>query len=153
MKIVIPLLCRSKKNSQQLFINKKTGKRFISQSELYKEFEQNCGYFLNKYKTNINIPVNIKATFYVPDRRKRDLTNLENAIADILVKYKVIADDNYNIIVGWDGSRIIYEKGREETIIEIEEVSNEIPKNNTNSPPNVSNTNIRRTIRNNNIKK
>lgn len=133
MKIVIPLLCRSKKNSQQLFVNKKTGKRFISQSKLYKEFEQNCGYFLNKYKTNINTPINIKATFYVPDRRKRDLTNLENAIADILVKYKVIADDNYNIIVGWDGSRIIYEKGREETIIEIEEVKNEIPKNNTNS--------------------
>lgn len=153
MIIKIPLLCRSKKNSQQLFINKKTGKRFISQSELYKKFEQNCGYFLNKYKTNINTPVNIKATFYVPDRRKRDLTNLENAIADILVKYKVIADDNYNIIVGWDGSRIIYEKGREETIIEIEEVSNEIPKNNTNSRNNVSNTNIRRTIRNNNIKK
>ena len=49
---------------------------------------------------------------------------LKNAIADILVKYKVITDDNYNIIQGWDGSRIIYEKGREETILEIEEVSN-----------------------------
>ena len=60
----------------------------------------------------------------MPDKRKRDLTNLENAIADILVKYKVIADDNYNIIQGWDGSRIIYEKGRGETILEIEEVSN-----------------------------
>ena len=34
---------------------------------------------------------------------------------------KVIADDNYNIIQSWDGSRIIYEKGREETILEIEE--------------------------------
>lgn len=74
---------------------------------------------MSKYKTNIDYPVNIKVTFYVPDKRKRDLTNLENAIADILVKYKVIADDNYNIIQSWDGSRIIYEKGREETIIEI----------------------------------
>lgn len=70
----------------------------------------------------INTPVNIKATFYVPDRRKRDLTNLENAIADILVKYKVIVDDNYNIIRAWDGSRIIYEKGKAETILEIEEI-------------------------------
>lgn len=52
-------------------------------------------------------------------KKNRDLTNLENTTADILVKYKVIADDNYNIITSWDGSRIIYEKGREETIIEI----------------------------------
>lgn len=125
MIIKIPLLCRSKKNSQNIIVNPRTHKPMIIQSKLYKEFEQNCGYFLNKYKTNINIPVNIKATFYVSDRRKRDLTNLENAIADILVKYKVIADDNYNIIQGWDGSRIIYEKGKEETILEIEEVANE----------------------------
>ena len=52
----------------------------------------------------------------------RDLTNLENAIADILVKYKVLEDDNYSILQSWDGSRIIYEKGREETIIEITKV-------------------------------
>lgn len=29
------------------------------------------------------------------------------------------ADDNYNIVQSVDGSRIIYEKGREDTIIEI----------------------------------
>ena len=45
--------------------------------------------------------------------------NLLNAIQDILVEYGVIADDNYNIVKSVDGSRIIYEKGREETIIEI----------------------------------
>ena len=122
MKIIIPLLCRSKKNSQSIIVNPRTHKPMIVQSKLYKEFERECGYFLNKYKNNINTPVNIKATFYVPDRRKRDLTNLENAIADILVKYKVLADDNYNIIAGWNGSKIIYEKGRAETIIEISEV-------------------------------
>lgn len=119
MIIKIPLMCRSKKNSQQILINKRTGKTFISQSKLYKEFERECGYFLNKYKTNIDYAVNIKATFYVPDKRKRDLTNLENAIADILVKYKVLQDDNYNIIASWDGSKIIYEKDRQETILEI----------------------------------
>lgn len=122
MIIKIPLMCRSKKNSQRIIVNSKTGRPMIIQSELYKNFEQECGLFLNKYKTNIDYPINIKATFYVPDKRKRDLTNLENAIADILVKYKVIADDNYNIIAGWDGSRIIYEKDRMETILEIKEV-------------------------------
>ena len=119
MKIVIPLQCRSKKNSQQIYINKRTNKPFVSQSEIYKEFEQNCGYFLKKYQSNINYPINLKCTFYVKDKRKRDIVNLLNAIQDILVKYKVIADDNYNIVQSVDGSRIIYEKGREETIIEI----------------------------------
>ena len=122
MKIIIPLLCRSKKNSQQILINSKTKRPFISQSRIYKEFEQECGYYLNKYKLNIDYPVNIKCTFIVPDKRKRDLTNLENAIADILVKYNVLKDDNYNIIQSWDGSRITYEKGKEEIIIEIEEM-------------------------------
>lgn len=119
MIIKIPMMCRSKKNSQQILINKKTGKPFISQSDLYKQFENDCYYFIPKLKKPIDKPVNLKCTFYVPDRRKRDLTNLENAIADILVKYGVLKDDNYNIIASWDGSRIIYQKGREETIIEI----------------------------------
>lgn len=122
MIIRIPLMCRSKKNSQQILINSRTGKPFVGQSKLYKNFERECGYFLKKYESNISYPVNLKCTFYVSNKRKRDLTNLENAIADILVKYKVLQDDNYKIIQSWDGSRIIYEKNREETVIEITEV-------------------------------
>ena len=122
MIIKIPLMCRSKKNSQEIHVNCRTGKPFVSQGKLYKQFEQECGYYLLKYKKNINTPVNLKCTFYVKDRRKRDIVNLLNAIQDILVKYGVIADDNYNIVKSVDGSRIIYEKGREETIIEIKEM-------------------------------
>jgi len=125
IKITIPLLCRSKKNSEQLIPNPKTGKTMIIQSKLYYQFERDCGYFLKKYAKHIDYPVNLKCTFYVPDKRKRDLTNLENAIADIMIKYGVIEDDNYNIVAGWDGSRVKYEKGREETIIEIEELKDE----------------------------
>lgn len=120
MIIKIPLLCRSKKNSQELIYNPKTKKPMIIQSKLYRQFEKDCSYFLKKYQSNINYPVNLKCSFYVNDKRKRDLTNLENAIADILVKYQVIEDDNYNIIAGWDGSRIIYRPEQDpETIIEI----------------------------------
>ena len=120
--IKIPLLCRSKKNSQEVVFNNKTGKPFITQSKYYHQFERDCAYFLKKYAKHIDYPINLKVTFYVPDKRKRDLTNLENAIADIMIKYGVIEDDNYNIIAGWDGSRVKYEKGREETIIEIEKM-------------------------------
>ena len=120
MVIKIPLMCRSKKNSQSIIVNPRTHKPMIIQSKLYKEFEQECGYYLLKYKKNISVPINLKCTFYVKDKRKRDIVNLLNAIQDILVEYGVIADDNYNIVKSVDGSRIIYEKGREETIIEIE---------------------------------
>ena len=123
MIIKIPLMCRSKKNSQEIHINCRTGKPFVSQGKLYKQFEAECGYYLLKFKKNISVPINLKCTFYVKDKRKRDIVNLLNAIQDILVEYGVIADDNYNIVKSVDGSRIIYEKGREETIIEIEEMN------------------------------
>lgn len=119
MIIKIPMLCRSKKNSQQIVINPKTKRPIVIQSKLYKQFEKDCGLFLNRYKLNIDYPINLKCTFIVPDKRKRDIVNLLNAIQDILVKYKVIADDNYNIVQSIDGSRIIYQKDKEETIIEI----------------------------------
>ena len=119
LRIEIPLLCRPKKNSQSIIYNSKTKKPMIVQSKQYKEFERECGYFLNKYKTNINTPINLNCTFIVPDKRKRDIVNLLNAMQDILVKYNVLEDDNYNIVKSVDGSRIIYEKGIEKTIIEI----------------------------------
>lgn len=123
MKIEIPMLCRSKKNSQKIIINPRTRKPMIVQSDLYKQFERDCGLYLNKYRgLNIDYPINLKCTFYVSDRRKRDIVNLLNAIQDILVKYEVIADDNYNIVQAIDGTRILYEKGVEKTIIEIERI-------------------------------
>jgi Holliday junction resolvase RusA-like endonuclease len=123
--IRIPLLCRSKKNSEQLVPNPKTGKTMIIQSKLYYQFERDCGYFLKKYAKHIDYPVNLKCTFYVPTKHRRDLANLLNAIQDVLVKYGVIEDDNYNIVRSVDGSRIIYSPRREETIIEIEELKDE----------------------------
>lgn len=117
LKINIPLLARSKKNSQRIIYNPRTKRPMIIQSEIYKNFERECGFFLKKYKSNvITYPVNLKCLFYTKDRRKRDLTNLENAIADILVKYEILEDDNYNIIAGWDGSRIVYRPDKEPEI-------------------------------------
>ena len=117
--IRIALMTRPKKNSQQMIWT--NGKPRLIQSKNYLQFEKDCGYFLNRYKLHIDYPINLKCTFYVSDRRKRDLTNLLNAIQDVLVKYDVIADDNYNVVASVDGSRVIYEKGREETVIEIED--------------------------------
>lgn len=123
MIIKIPMHTIPKKNSQQILFNSRTKRPFIQQSERYLQFENLCGYYLKKYKDlNINRPINLKCTFYVPDKRRRDLANLLESIQDILVKYRIIADDNYLIVESVDGSRIIYEKNRSETIIEIKGV-------------------------------
>lgn len=120
--IVLPLLTRPKKNSQNIIWNKNTGKPMIIQSKQFLEFEKMCKPFLAKYiDLKIDVPINLKCTFYVPDKRVRDLSNLLNSIQDILVKYRILIDDNYNIIQSVDGSRVIYVKGKEMTIIEIEE--------------------------------
>lgn len=108
MIIKIPMKTPSKKNSQQLIFA--GGKPRIIQSNNYLQFERDCAYFLKKYAKHIDYPINLKCTFYVPDKRKRDLSNLLNAIQDVLVKYDVIADDNYSIVESVDGSRIKYEK-------------------------------------------
>lgn len=118
--IKIPLECKPKKNSQRIIVNQRTQKPMIIQSQQYLEFEEACFYYLKNYiGLEIDEPINLECTFYVKDRRKRDLTNLLNAIQDILVKYKVIKDDNYNIVNSVDGSRIIYEKNKSEIIIKI----------------------------------
>lgn len=119
MKIVIPIQARSKKNSQQIFWNKKTGRPFVTQSKLYKEFEQECGLYLKRYAMNIDYPINMKVVFFVNTKKKRDLTNFLEAIDDILTKNKVIKDDNRDIIASHDGSLILYDKENPRIEIEI----------------------------------
>lgn len=120
VKITIPIEPVTKKNSQEIRKNFKTGKRFISPSEKFKQYGRDAGYFVNRYsRLNINEPVNVKCLFYVKTRRRYDLTNLLEAIDDVLVAAGVLSDDNYLIIAGHDGSRVIYDKDNPRTEITI----------------------------------
>ena len=64
-------------------------------------------------------PVEVKCLFYMPTRRKVDLTNLLEAIDDILVYAGTLADDNSSIIVSHDGSRVLYDKENPRTEVYI----------------------------------
>ena len=60
----------------------------------------------------------------MPDNRRCDLSNLHQAIDDILVKGGVLKDDSRKYIAGHDGSRVRTDKGNprvEITISEMEE--------------------------------
>ena len=123
----LPVIPRTKKNSQRIISNysKKSGRSFtkILPSELYQQFEAECSLLIpQKLKNRIKTPVNIKAIFYVQTRRKIDLTNLLEALDDMLVTTEVIADDNRDIIAGHDGSRVYHDKDNPRIEVTIEEM-------------------------------
>lgn len=120
----IPLNPKTKKNNQRILINGKTGKPFVAQNAKYKEYEKDAGWFLKPLHSPIAEPVNVKCLFYRDSARRVDLTNLLEAIDDILVKYRILEDDNYNIIVSHDGSRVLIDKDKPRTEIEITSITN-----------------------------
>ena len=120
IKFTIPLCPITKKNSQRILINPGTRKPFIAQSEKYKEYEKACGWFIQGKGKKINEPVTVKCLFYMPTKRRVDLTNLLGAIDDILVKYEVLEDDHSGIIYSHDGSRVLHDKENPRTEVPIE---------------------------------
>lgn len=115
----IPLNPRTKKNSQRIVTNPRTRAPMILPDPKYKEYEREAGWFLKKPTEPIEGPVNVKCTFYRDTRRKCDLTNLLEAIDDILVKYRIIEDDSFEILAGHDGSRVKVDREHPRTEIEI----------------------------------
>ena len=123
---VIPVNPVGKKNSENIYINRKTGKAFISQNDRYKEFEIAASYFLRpKPDKPIDYPVNVKVLYYRNTHRRVDKTNLESAICDVLVKYGILEDDNRDIVAGTDFSRVYYDRDNPRLEIEITPLTEE----------------------------
>lgn len=116
----IPLNPRTKKNNQKIIKNNKTNALMVVQGDIYKQYEKEAGWFLRKPPVSISQPVNIRVIFYRDNERRCDLTNLLEAVDDILIKYKIIADDNFKIIRGHDGSRVFIDRNNPRTEIYIE---------------------------------
>lgn len=88
-------------------------------SPQYKKYEKECEPYMPKLEQPIEDPVTLECVFYMPTRRSCDLTNLLQAVCDILVKHRVIADDNYKVVASVDGSRVKYDKDNPRTEITI----------------------------------
>ena len=121
MKLIISGDPRTMKNSQRLI---HTGHGVIP---LYsKAYEQYRADFVRQVtgdkRKAINYPVNVKCEYYMQTHRRVDLVNLLEATNDLLVDALVLADDNSNIIVSHDGSRVLYDKKNPRVEIEITEV-------------------------------
>lgn len=119
MIIEIPITPRSKKNSQNIVLNKRTGRLMVVQNKVYTQYEKDCKEYMPKLDNPIDYPINLKCTYYVGDARARDIVNFIEATQDILVKYKVLKDDNYTIVASLDGSSMQIDREKPRCIIEI----------------------------------
>ena len=118
----IPLAPVTKKNHQRILMNRKTGKPFVAQSAAYKRYEQAAGYFLTpKPESPLEGMCEVTAVFHMPTARRVDLTNLLEALDDVLVAAGVLADDNSNILYSHDGSRVFVDRENPRTEIVIRE--------------------------------
>lgn len=113
---------RTKKNSSQMRKNHKTGKLYPAPSEAFLRYQEDAGWYIPMKGAMISKPVCVKCVFYFKSDLRVDLSNLISAIDDILVHYKVLADDNCKIIVSHDGSRVRLKADHNGTDVEITEM-------------------------------
>lgn len=101
-------------------------KQFIRQGKAGTEYS----FFAEKFlfprpKEPIGQKVHIRYNFYMKTRRKVDKLNLCAAADDILVSAGILKDDNSNIVIHHDGSRVLYDKNNPRTEIFIYEYKEE----------------------------
>lgn len=110
----------TKKNSQRILLTK-NGRPFIAPSKQYQKYEKVAtAQIPTPLRKAISDPVNIRYLFFMPTKRRVDLSNLIEAVDDILVKAGVLEDDNYKIVQSHDGSRVLHDKENPRTEITIE---------------------------------
>ncbi len=97
----------TKKNSQRIIVNRRTGRPMVIPSPQYKIYEEACLWELKAYRGPKfgKALVNVQAHYWMPNHRAwPDLLGLEQATADVLEAGRIIDNDKY--IYSWDGSRI-----------------------------------------------
>lgn len=116
---------RTKKNSMQII---KMGNRYsLTQNKKYKDYEKEFSYQvlgLGLGNLKYSQQLEISCRYYRKTKRRVDLTNLLGCTDDCLVKSGVIEDDNFNILVSHDGSRVFVDKENPRVEIEIKEFEN-----------------------------
>lgn len=121
IKLTIPGTPVTKKNSQRI-VRFGNGRYSIRPSKAFEAYQKAASVFIpGALRKAHSGRYNVKCVYYMPTRRKVDLVNLMEATLDILVHYRVLEDDNSNIIQSHDGSRVLYDKNNPRVEIEIEE--------------------------------
>lgn len=124
IRFTIPLNPVTKKNSQRII---RAGNHYkLLPSKAFEKYEKNAGPYIPYHGEKISEPCEIVYLFYMREnynkptgKKKIDLTNLEEALDDVLVSYGLLADDNSRIIVSHDGSRVYHDSKNPRTEVTI----------------------------------
>lgn len=125
IQFTIPLRPVTKKNNQQIV--KLHNRPCIIQSKQYRQYEADAANYIPHRFALLDAPVNVQATFYVPTRGRVDLTNLLEALDDVIVKCGLLKDDNCTIICSHDGSRVFWDKQNPRTEVLITPYDGTLP--------------------------
>ena len=123
MKIIIPGRPITKKNSQRIALNRRTGEHHIIQSEQYVIYEEASLWELRLYRgKKYDGPIQVTAHYWMPNKRSwPDLMGVLQATCDILQKAGIITNDRN--VVSLDGSPIVgVDRGNPRTEIIIQEM-------------------------------
>lgn len=121
----------SKKNSKQIFQNKRTGKPFITTQKNYKSWHTVQSLQLNLQKSKYNLPIKkcekVTLKLFYGDYLVADNTNKADSIHDLLVDNGILEDDNWKV-TGRTEQIPIYRKGQAGCEIIIQVAQTEIPE-------------------------
>lgn len=104
MNFILEGIIPSKKNSRRMIM--RGGRKFNVPSVLHEQWARDKKWELNVqkalYRSEIELPVNtpvkIDVLFGSATKRKWDLSNKFESIADLLVDTAILSDDNYTIL-------------------------------------------------------
>jgi Holliday junction resolvase RusA-like endonuclease len=100
-----------KKNTQKVI--HRGGRSFVVYSAQYRGWMNNAMDELALQKRPdqpIDQPILLVCKFFMQTKRIVDLSALYEGVQDTLVKMEILADDNFNIVVGHDGSRVLLDR-------------------------------------------
>ena len=117
-KYVIPLDTRTKKNHMTIAgsggrcpVCRKHKRQFVRQGRANTEYSAKAAQYLReKPREPISREIRLVYRVYTQTHRVVDDLNLYASLDDILVKEKILKDDNTRIIRSRDGSRVFYDK-------------------------------------------
>lgn len=115
---------RTKKNSARI-LRTRSGTTFVAPSKAFEDYQTACLWQIRAPPAPFSARLNVRCVYYMKTARRVDLANLIEATTDILVKARVLEDDNSKIVAAHDGSRVELDRKNPRVEIEIEEMEEE----------------------------
>ena len=115
---------RTKKNSARI-LRTRSGAPFVAPSKAFEDYQTACLWQIRAPPAPLSARLNVRCIYYMKTARRVDLANLIEATTDILVKARVLEDDNSRIVAGHDGCRVELDRKNPRVEIEIEEMEDD----------------------------